>query len=152
MDRYIIDLKTGRKYELAGGHGFLVDTRLEVVDPDDGKHCAQASVSRGAAKKEDAATHGRPAIGRFGRAHGNYLKRTQSHVYSQMIAEGKLVTYLAQIDEQANAMLDRLIRQMAMREGITEKLKAADQMEWVRRMNSIRNRAEEVITRDILCN
>ena len=92
----------------------------------------------------------RPAIGRFGRAHAAYLKRTQHQVYSQLAAEGKLDTYLAQIDEQANSMLDRLIRQMAKREGVTEQLKAADQMEWVRRMNSIRSRAEEVVLHDII--
>ena len=89
-------------------------------------------------------------IARFGRAHAGYLKRTQRHVYSQLAAESKLGTYLAQIDEQANSMLELLIRQMAEREGGTEQLKAADQMEWVRRMNSICNRAEEVVNSELI--
>ena len=149
MDRYIIDLKTGWKYELSGDYYLPVGTRFEDADSDDGKHNEQASVSRVAAEKENAVTHERPAIGRFGRAHGEYLKRTQRHVYSQFVAEGKLGTYLAQIDKQANAMLDLLTHQMAEREGVTEQLKAADQMEWVRRMNNIRNRAEEVVNSEL---
>ena len=150
MDRYIIDLKTGWKYELSGDYYLPVGKRLEVVNPDDDRLDAQASAPRRAAKKEDAAKQTRPAIGRFGRAHGEYLKRTQRHVYSQFVAEGKLATYLAQIDEQANAMLELLTHQMAEREGVTEQLKAADQMEWVRRMNNIRNRAEEIVNSNLI--
>lgn len=67
-----------------------------------------------------------------------------------MVAECKLGSYLAQLDEQANSMLDLLIRQMAEREGITEQLKATDQIEWVRRMNSIKNRAEEQIIKELI--
>ncbi len=92
----------------------------------------------------------RPVIERFGRAHAAFLKRTQRHVYSQLIAEGKLGAYLAQIDEQANSMMELLTRQMAGHEGVTEQLKAADQMEWVRRMNSIRNRAEEIVNSELI--
>lgn len=150
MERYIINARTGLKYELVGDYYLPVGTRLEVVDPDDGRLDAQASASRRAAKKENAAEHERPAIGRFGKAHAAYLKRTQRHVYAQLAAEGKLGTYLAQIDEQANSMLELLIRQMAKREGVTEQLKAADQMEWVRRMNSIRSRAEEIVNSDLV--
>jgi hypothetical protein len=91
-----------------------------------------------------------PVIGRFGRAHAAFLKRTQRHVYSQLAAEGKLGTYFAQIDEQANTMLDLLIRQMAEREGVTENLKANDQMAWVRHMNNIRNRAEEIVSSECI--
>lgn len=92
----------------------------------------------------------RPVIERFDRAHAAFLKRTQRHVYSQLIAEGKLGAYLAQIDEQANSMMELLTRQMAGHEGVTEQLKAADQMEWVRRMNSIRNRAEEIVNSELI--
>ena len=150
MERYIVDERTGWKYELVGDYYLPVGTRYEDADPDDGKHNEQASVSRVAAEKEDAVTHERPAIGRFGRAHGEYLKRTQRHVYSQFVAEGKLGTYLAQIDKQANAMLELLIRQMAEREGVTEQLKATDQMEWVRRMNIICNRAKEIVNGNLI--
>ena len=150
MERYIIDERTGWKYELVGDYYLPVGTRFEEADPDDGSPDGHASVSGEAAEKANAVVQERPAIGRFGRAHGNYLKRTQRHIYSQFVAEGKLSTYLAQIDEQANNMLDLLIRQMAEREGVTEQLKAADQMEWVRRMNNIRNRAEEVVNSELI--
>ena len=132
MDRYIIDLKTGWKYELVGDYYLPVGTRHEDADTVEDR--SVAPVSKAAQEKEDAAAQERPAIGRFGRAHATFLKRTQRHVYSQLVAESKLGTYLAQIDEQANNMLDLLIRQMAEREGVTEQLKATDQMEWVRRM------------------
>ena len=148
MERYIIDLKTGWKYELVGDYYLPVETRLVGTDTIEGR--SAALVSRTAHEKEDAAAQERPAIGRFGRAHAAYLKRTQRHVYSQMVAEGKLATYLAQIDEQANNMLDLLIRQMAEREGITEQLKATDQMEWIRRMNNIRYRAEEIVNNELI--
>lgn len=94
----------------------------------------------------------RPTIGHFGRAHGEYLKRSQRHVYSQFVTEGKLGAYLAQIDEQANAMLELLFRQMGECEGVNEELKATDQMEWVRRMNNIRNRAEENVNYELIYN
>ncbi len=79
-----------------------------------------------------------------------YLKQNQRHVYSQLVSKGKLGAYLAQIDEQANSMLELLICQMAEREGVTEQLKVADQMEWVRRMNNIRSRAEEIINSELI--
>lgn len=150
MEKYIIDELTGWKYELVGDYYLPIGTRFEDADPDDGRPNVHAPVSERAEEKGDAAAHERPTIGRFGRAHGEYLKRAQRHVYSQFVAEGKLGTYLVQIDEQANAMLDLLTHQMAEREGVTEELKATDQMEWVRRMNNIRNRAEEIIHNELI--
>ena len=150
MEKYIIDERTGWKYELVGDYYLPIGTRFEDADPDDGSPDGHASVSGEAAAKEIATAQERPPIGRFGRAHGEYLKRTQRHVYSQFIAEGKLGTYLAQIDEQANAMLELLIRQMAERESVTEELKATDQMEWVRRMNNIRSRAEQIVNSELI--
>ena len=148
MDRYIIDPKTGWKYELVGDYYLPVGTRFEDAGPD--ASVSDTPAPAVAPEKGESAEQERIAIGRFGRAHAAFLKRTQRHVYSQFVAEGKLGTYLAQIDEQANAMLELLIRQMAEREGVTEQLKAADQMEWVRRMNNIRNRAEEVVCGEIV--
>lgn len=148
MERFIIDERTGWKYELVGDYYLLAGTRFEDADPEeDGNATPDAATTP---KANDAVVSERPAIGRFGRAHAAYLKRTQRHVYSQLVAEGKLGTYLAQIDEQANNMLDLLIRQMAEREGVTEQLKATDQMEWVRRMNSIRSLAEEVVNSELI--
>lgn len=143
MDKYIIDERTGWKYELVGDYYLPVGTRFEDADSDEA--AAEGYASKGTDPEQD-----RPAIGRFGRTHEAYLKRTQRHVYSQFVAEGKLGSYLAQIDEQANNMLDLLVRQMAEREGVTEQLKATDQMEWVRRMNSIRNRAEEIVNSELI--
>ncbi len=148
MDRYIIDLKTGWKYELVGDYYLLAGTRFDNADTVEAR--STTPISNVAHEKENAAAQERPAIGRFGRAHAAFLKRTQRHIYSQLVAEGKLGTYLAQIDEQANNMLDLLIRQMAKREGVTEQLKAADQMEWVRRMNNIKARAEECVFQDLI--
>ena len=148
MERLIIDERTGWKYELVGDYYLLAGTRFEDADPEEDGNAAPDGAST--PKTEDAVASERPAIGRFGRSHAAYLKRTQRHVYSQLVAEGKLGTYLAQIDEQANNMLDLLIRQIAELEGVTEQLKAADQMEWVRRMNVIRSRAEEIVNSDLI--
>ena len=134
MERFIIDERTGWKYELVGDYYLLAGTRFEDADPEEDRNAAQDAATT--PKADDAVASERPAIGRFGRSHAEYLKRTQRHVYSQLVAEGKLGTYLAQIDEQANSMLELLIRQMAECEGVTEELKATDQMEWVRRMSA----------------
>ena len=89
-------------------------------------------------------------IGKWGRLHEAYLKKHQPITYTSLLTTCKLDSYLADINEQAIEMLDRLIIQMAKNEGITEQLKANDQMEWVRRMNSIRSRAEEVVEADLI--
>lgn len=148
MEKYITDERTGWKYELVGDYYLLAGTRFEDADPEEDKNAVPDVVTT--PKTEDAVASERSAIGRFGRAHAAYLKRTQRHVYSQLVAEGKLGTYLAQIDEQANNMLDLLIRQMAECEGVTEQLKADDQIEWIRRMNNIRNRAEEIVNKELI--
>ena len=148
MDKYIVDERTGWKYELVGDYYLLAGTRFEDADPEENRNAAPDVATN--PMTEDAATSDRPAIGRFGRAHEVYLKRAHHHVYSQLVAEGRPGTYIAQIDEQANAMLDLLIRQMAVQEGITEQLKATDQMAWVAAMNSIRNRAEEIVKSELI--
>lgn len=148
MEKYITDERTGWKYELVGDYYLLAGTHFEDADPEEDGNAAPDVATT--PKADDAVASERPAIGRFGRAHAAYLKRTQRHVYSQFVAEGKLGSYLAQIDEQANNMLELLIRQMAEREGVTEELKATDQMEWVRRMNNIRSRAEEIVNHDLI--
>ena len=89
-------------------------------------------------------------IGKWGRLHETYLKEHRPCTYTTLLTSCKLDSYLADIDEQANEMLDRLIGQMAKAEGITEELKSTDQLEWVRRMNSIRSRAEETVRSDLV--
>ena len=83
--------------------------------------------------------------GRWGRLHKTYLKEQHPIRYNQLLLSGELGSYLAKLDKQAEEQLALIIRQMQEAEGVDEALKAADQLEWVRRMNSIRNRAEEII-------
>ena len=88
--------------------------------------------------------------GRWGRLHKRYLKEHHPIRYNQLLLSGELGNYLAALDEQADKQLALIIRQMQEAEGVTEALKAADQLEWVRRMNSIRNRAEEIIKTELI--
>ena len=90
--------------------------------------------------------------GRWGRLHKRYLKGHHPIRYNQLLLSGELGSYLAKLDKQAEEQLALIIRQMQEAEGVDEALKAADQLEWVRRMNSIRNRAEEIILREIVFN
>ena len=86
-----------------------------------------------------------PAIGIWGQRRKRYLKEHRQAFYTALLLSGKLNDHLSEIDEQAEAMFSQLVKQMAEQDGITEQLKADNQMEWVRRMNSIRNRVEEII-------
>ena len=88
--------------------------------------------------------------GRWGRLHKMYLKEQHPVRYNQLLLSGKLSGYLAKLDKQAEEQLALTVRQMQEAEGVTEALKAADQLEWVRRMNSIRNRAEEIIKTELI--
>ncbi len=83
-------------------------------------------------------------IGKYGMLRRDYLKNYRKPLYSVMMMNGTLLKHLAEIDKTCHEVLDRLIPQMAEREGVNEELKATDQMEWVRRMNSIKSRVEEV--------
>ncbi len=89
-------------------------------------------------------------IGRYGRLHWDYLKEEHPARYSSLILTGKLWTYLADLNEQAEERLDLIIEQMKAAEGVTEELKARNQLEWVGRMNNIRNRAEEIIRSELI--
>ena len=89
-------------------------------------------------------------IGIFGRRHYDYLKKNKPTVINVMRMNGTLNDYLKSVNNQAEEMLFKLIKQMAKAEGITEQLKATNQLEWVRRMNSIRNRAEEIVKKEVL--
>ena len=90
------------------------------------------------------------SISRWGRMHRAYLEAKHPGLYERLILNGTLDRHLADVEERAQAMLEQLTRRMATQEGITEKTKAADQMEWVRRMNSIRSRAEEIVREQII--
>lgn len=89
-------------------------------------------------------------VGRWSRMYKRYLKEHHPARYQVLLLSGRLNTYLADIDAQAEEQLELLTRQMAEREGVNEELKAANQMEWVQRMNSIRNRAEELVQNNMI--
>ena len=89
-------------------------------------------------------------IGIWGKRHSVFLKKHQRCVYNELFCSGKLNAYLTQIDCDAQEMFDLLVRQLAKREGVSEQLKVEDQMEWIRRMNSIRNRATEIVNQELI--
>ena len=88
--------------------------------------------------------------GRWGRLHKRYLKEHHPIRYNQLLLSGELGSYLAKLDKQSEEQLALTVRQMQEAEGVTEALKAANQLDWVRRMNNIRNRAEEIIVSELI--
>ena len=84
-------------------------------------------------------------IGKYGRLRRNYLKEHRKILYTNYVAEGTLFKHLSEIDQACNERMEIIVPAMAKQEGVTEALKAADQMEWVRRKNSIHSRAEEIV-------
>ena len=90
------------------------------------------------------------AVNQYGQMHGNYLKKNNRTAYNELLFSGRLNRYLAELSEQAEKMLSLLTEQYAAAENVTEEMKAADQMGWVRAMNSIRNRAEEVVLSELV--
>ena len=123
MEKYIFDEGNGLWYELRGDYYFPC---LTVP-----------------AQEE------RP-IGIWGQRHLRYIKTERKNLYTELLTSGRLNTYLANINEQATAQILLLTKQMAEREGVTEQLKARDQMLWVQRMNNIRDRAIEIVNNDLI--
>ena len=89
-------------------------------------------------------------IGNWGRRHKEYLEKNHKVQFQIMLMKGTFHDYLADINEQAEEMFFRLVKDMAKADGITEQLKAENQLEWVRRMNSIRNRAREIVNAELI--
>lgn len=123
MEKYITDGRTGLKYELVGDYYLIAG--------------------------DDEPEEERP-IGVWGQRHLRYLKEHHRVRYANLLTSGELNAYLADIDRQAEELFLRLVKQMADAEGITETLKANDQMEWVGRMNNVRSRAFEIVEADII--
>ena len=123
MDKYIYDEKNGLWYELQGDY-YLPCLKLPK---EESRH-----------------------IGIWGQRHLRYIKQNRKVLYLNLLTSGKLNSYLADIDKQAEDMFLRLIEQIANREGVTEQLKAENQMEWVCRMNNIRSRAMEIVNEEII--
>ena len=123
MEKYITNERTGLKYELVGDYYLVVgDDEPEEDQP----------------------------IGVWGQRHLRHLKRHHKVIYANLLTSGKLPEYLADIDRRAEELFLRLAKQMAEAEGITEKLKASDQMEWVGRMNNVRNTAMELVNAEMI--
>lgn len=91
-----------------------------------------------------------PKAGKYGMLRRTYLRNHHRGLYSCMMLSGTLNTHLEEVDQQANDMLEQMVKQMAKEQGITEQLKAVDQMEWVRRMNYIHATAEEIVLMEIV--
>lgn len=89
-------------------------------------------------------------IGIWGQRHKRYLKEHKRATYATLLTSGKLNSYLADIDKQAEGMFSRLVKQMSESEGVTEQMKANNQLEWVQKMNNIRNRATEAVNADLI--
>ena len=123
MDKYIYDEKNGLWYELQGDY-YLPCLKLPK---EESRH-----------------------IGIWGQRHLRYLKQHRKVLYSELLISGKLNSYLADINEQAEEMFSRLVKQLAEKEGLTEVLKAENQMLWVQKMNNIHNAAMEVVSNDLI--
>lgn len=122
MEKYITDERTGLKYELVGDY--------YIIAGDD--------------EPEE-----RP-IGIWGQRHLRYLKQHHKAVYAELLTSGKLNGYLADLNEQAEDMFYRLVKELAESEGILETLKATEQMEWVRRMNTVRETATKIVNNNLI--
>ena len=92
-----------------------------------------------------------PAIGIWGQRRRRYLKEHRQALYTALLLSGKLNDHLSEVDEQAEAIFSQFVKQMVEQESITEQLKAENQMEWVGRVNSVRNQAEEIICEELIC-
>ena len=89
-------------------------------------------------------------VGKYGRMRRRYLKEYRPVIHSNLLLSGKLNQHLAEIDHACTDRIDLIIQQMKVQEGVTEALKAADQIEWIKRMNSIQSRAEEIVLHELV--
>ena len=90
-------------------------------------------------------------IGKYGRMHAKFIKENRPCFYSMKMLNGTWLAYLEEVDTSAKEMVDKLIKDMAVKQGITEELKAKDQMAWVAAMNGIKHSAEEIVLREFVC-
>jgi antibiotic biosynthesis monooxygenase (ABM) superfamily enzyme len=121
MEKYIADERTGITYELVGDYYLIAGDDEQEIE-----------------------------IGIWGQRHAEYLRKNKNGTYTAPLISGKLGSYLQEIDRQAENMFERLVEQFAEREDVTEKLKSENQMEWVRRMNGIRERVTEIVNKELI--
>lgn len=98
----------------------------------------------------NVATPEQPAFGPFGQRHYAYIRKHNKTLFGSLWLSGELNAYIENIDRQADEMFSQLVRDLAQNENVTERLKSTDQMEWVRRMNNIRRRAEEIVNTELI--
>ena len=122
MEKFITDERTGLQYELVGDY-YLIAGEDEP--------------------------EGRP-IGIWGQRHLRYIRKHKVSLYAELLTTGKLNDYLADLNEQAEAMFSQLVKQLSEKEGVTEALKAENQMLWVQRMNNLRNTAAEIVSSELI--
>ena len=124
LSRYLTDERTGLKYELCGDYYIIAGEDEPEREP----------------------------IGLWGQRHLKYIQKCCKPFFNKMIREHTLYNYLLQIDRDAEEMFSELVKRMAIQEGVSEQLKADNQIEWVGKMNNIRQRATEIINHDIIYN
>ena len=122
MEKFITDERTGLRYELVGDY-YLIAGEDEP--------------------------EGRP-IGIWGRRHLRYIRKHKVGLYAELLTAGKLNDYLADLNEQAEAMFSQLVKLLAEKEGVTEVLKAENQMLWVQKMNNLQNAAMEIVSNELI--
>lgn len=138
MEKYIIDERTGWEYELIGEQYYPT-----------GRVMRNGTLTPNELPEDNGPGEEKP-IGVWGQRHLRYIRQCKKSLYFDLFTSGKLNDYLADIDAQAEDSFLRLVKEMAMREGVTEELKAADQMLWVQRMNNVRERATEIVNRELI--
>ena len=122
MEKLITDERTGLQYELVGDYYLIAGE-----DEPDGR-----------------------SIGIWGQRHLRYIRQHKVGLYSELLTTGKLNDYLADLNEQAEALFSRLVKQLSEKEGVTEALKAENPMLWVQRMNNLRNAATEIVSSELI--
>lgn len=122
MEKFITDERTGLRYELVGDYYLIAGEDEPEGSP----------------------------IGIWGQRHLRYIRKYKIGLYAELLTTGKLNDYLADLDEQAEAMFSRLVKQLSEKEGVTEALKAENQMLWVQRMNNLRNAATEIVSSELI--
>ena len=122
MEKFITDERTGLQYELVGDYYLIAGEDEPEGSP----------------------------IGIWGQRHLRYIRKHKVGLYSELLTTGKLNDYLADLNEQAEAMFSWLVKQLSEKEGVTEALKAENQMLWVQRMNNIRSAAMEIVANDLI--
>ena len=138
MEKTIIEERTGWEYELIGEQYYPT-----------GRVMRNGALTPNKLPEDNGPGEEKP-IGVWGQRHLRYIRQYKKSLYLDLFVSGKLNAYLADVDAQAEDLFHRTVKEMAAREGVTEKLKTEDQMNWVGRMYNIRERATEIVNREII--